>query len=74
MSELARPNSEEVNDTLMPAIGSERPDFRSSNIRGVSAPVFMLSMTPLIEWTVSQQAPEGAEQAEEHQADRSDSG
>ncbi len=37
----------------MPAIGAERPLLRSSNIVVVSAPVFMLSMTPLIEWTVS---------------------
>ena len=37
----------------MPAIGADRPLLRSSNMVAVSEPVFMLSMTPLIEWTVS---------------------
>ena len=48
LGEKVQPN-DDVNETLMPAIGADRPLFRSSNMVVVSAPVFIESITPLIE-------------------------
>ncbi len=51
----------------MPASGADSPVFRSLNSDGGLAARLQRLMTPPIEPTVCEQAPEGAEQAEEHQ-------
>ena len=66
-SEPAMPKSEEEKDRPMPASGAARPALSSSKSTPASAPVRSERMTLPTERDRFEQAPEGAEQAEEDQ-------